>query len=161
MRIVEQTEYVLTLQNSSRDFWCEKIVLILGCPIYIALIFTVTDSSTGWFRVLFLFILLLGFFLGLQEAWSSNVVRLCSFNKALNRINIKFYGIEPITKNFSIGEMQALEVRETAQAHYGVIFKWSQLWLVTRSERFFLSDTRAEEIADRVREFLLPIDRPI
>jgi hypothetical protein len=166
MKIIEQTEHVLTFQNSSsRDFWCETIFIILCCPITIALLLALPDSSIGWLRVLFLFILLLTFFLSLQRAWSSNVVRLCSFSKVLNRVTINFYGIEPITTNFLIGEIRGLEVRKIIQCVYGSVHESYQLWLVTRSENIFLSDTHgktaSEKLADRVREFLLPIERSI
>jgi hypothetical protein len=162
MRIVEQTEGVLILRSSAKYFWFETIFLLSGSlACILSILFVVPYFLDGWVRLLILFLLLFVFCMGLQQAWSSDDLKSCSFDKVLNRISIDYHGLKHTTANFSLEEMQALDVRETAQAHYGVIHKWSQLWLVTRSERFLLSDTQAEEIADRVREFLLPIERSI
>jgi hypothetical protein len=159
MRIVEQTEGVLILRSSAKYFWFGMILFLSSDALVI--LFAVPYFSDGWVRLLLLFLLLFAFCMGLQEAWSSDVVNSCSFDKVLNRIIIDFHGLKPTTANFSLEEMQALEVIETTQVYYGVVDKGCQLWLVTRSEKNFLSDTQAEEIADRVREFLLPIKRSI
>jgi hypothetical protein len=161
MRIIEQNECVLILRSSAKDFWIEVIILLPLSMFLICVLFAFPHFLEGWWRLIISFFLLLGCCLGLQQAWSSHEVKSCHFDKLRNRITIDFHGLKPVTKKISLQEMQALEVRERAQAHYGVICKWSELWLVTRSERFFLSDTRAEEIADRVREFLPPIERTI
>jgi hypothetical protein len=120
----------------------------------ISVLFAFPHFLEGWWRLITSFLLLIGCCLGLQQAWSSHDVKSCRFEKLHNRITIDFHGLKSVTKKIPLQEIQALEVRARAQACYGVILKWSELWLVTRSERFFLSDTRAEEIADRIREFL-------
>ncbi len=161
MRIVEQTECVLTLRGSAKWFWFETAILLYGGPISILILFSVPPILTGWWKILLLFLLLSGFCLGLQQAWSSDVVKSCSFDRVLKQVAIDFHGLKPMTENFPLGEMQVLEVRETMQAIYGSVYKGYQLWLVINSKNILLSDdgTNAalEEIVDRVREFSIPI----
>jgi hypothetical protein len=159
MRIVEQTECVLVLRSSANFFWFETIFLLFGSLLTI--LFTVPHVIDGWLRVLLVVLMLFAFCLGLQQAWSSDVVKSCSFDRVFNRITISFHGLKPTTKNFSLGEMPVLEVREAMQAIYGSICTSYQLWLVTSSENIFLSDdvtnAASEEIVERVREFLIPL----
>jgi hypothetical protein len=109
MRIVEQTECVLVLRSSANFFWFETTFLLFGSLL--SIVFGVPHVIDGWLRVLLLFLMLFAFCLGLQQAWSSDVVKSCSFDRVFNQITISFHGLKPITKNFSIGEMQLLEVR--------------------------------------------------
>jgi hypothetical protein len=159
MRIVKQTDSILILQSSAKYFWF-KTILFLSSSL-LSILFTLPSVLDEWMRLLPLFLLLFAFCTSLQQAWSSTDVKSCSFDKVLNRITINFHGLKHTDVNFLLEEMQPLEAIETTQVYYGVVDKGSQLWLVTRSERFFLSHTQAKEIADRVREFLLPIERSI
>jgi hypothetical protein len=166
MRIVEQTGRTLILRSSVKYFWFGMIFFLSSDALSILLLLAVPFSSDEWLRLLLLFLLLLAFCVGLQQAWSSEDVKSCNFNKVLNQITIDFHGLKPRTEFFSLEDMPALEVRETMFAVYGSVSIGYQLWLITRSEDVFLSGTHStktevETIADRVREFLLPIERSI
>lgn len=159
MRILEQTENVLRLQNPARDFWFGNISLFFSCLTMMILL----AMHGGWWFLWF-FIVAGLFWLVLQQIWTSDVVKNCSFNKALDRVTIEFHGLQTKIKDLRLQEIRGVEVRKRTAFYYGVV-EVSQLWLVTRyAEAIPLSEERysrynnasasLETITDRVREFL-------
>lgn len=158
MKILEQTTVVLTLQDSASDFWFGNIFLLLSLPPMILL----AMDSGWWFLVLFGIAGI--FWLVLPQIWASEKVQTCSFNKALDRVIIKFHGLQPEIKDLRLQEVRGIEVRKRTDFYYGVV-EVSQLYLVTRyakaiplSEEHYRRDNNAsaslEAIANQVREFL-------
>jgi hypothetical protein len=159
MRILEQTENVLTLQNPARDFWFGNIFLFFSGPPIIILL---TMQGGRWFLSSFLVAGLS--WLALQQIWASDVVKNCSFNQALDRVTVEFHGLQTKIKDFRLKEIQRVEVRKRAAFYYEVV-EVSQLCLVTRyaeaiplSEEHYSRNNNAsaslEDIAGQVREFL-------
>lgn len=163
MRILEQTKDVLTLQNSAINFWFGAIAALCGSLFSIILI----AGATGWWQNLWL-VVGAGFCLALQQIWSSNVVKVCSFNKPLRKVTVKFYGLQGKTKDFSVRDIQKIEVKKTTGFAYGVVMERYQLCLVTRSfaipiplsEQHY-NEVLLEEIANRMRECLSLNNHPI
>lgn len=159
MRILEQTKEVLTLQNPARDFWFGKIVLFFGI-LFIMVLLAMSDM--WWFL---LFSVIASFWL-LQPIWTSNLVKNCSFDKALDRVTIEFHGLHPKIKSLRLDEIRKIEVRKRIGFLYGAV-EVSQLWLITDyAEAFPLSEEYYSRhnnisaplgvITDQVREFLSP-----
>lgn len=159
MRILEQTEDVLTLQNPARDFWFGKILLFFSILFIMILL---AMFGRWWFL---LFFAVSGFWL-LQPIWTIDLVKNCSFDKALDRVTIEFHGLQTKTKSWRLHEIQKVEVRKRIGFSYGAI-EASQLWFVTRyAESFPLSEeyyrryndvsfsTPLGVITDQIREFL-------
>lgn len=163
MRILEQTKDVLTLQNSAINFWFGAIAALCGslfCMILIA-------GATGWWQNFWL-VVGGGFCLALQQIWSSNVVKVCSFNKTLRKVTIKFHGLQGKSKDFSVRDIQKIEVRKRTGFAYGVVIERYQLWLVTRSFATPIplseeehNEVLLEEIANLIRECLSLNNHPI
>ncbi|HEY9601678.1 MAG TPA: hypothetical protein V6C85_08715 [Allocoleopsis sp.] len=128
MRILEQTKDVLTLQNSAINYWFGTIAALFGSLFGMLLI----AGMTGWWQNLWL-VVGGGFCLALQQIWSSNVVKVCSFNRTLRKVTVKFHGLPGKTKDFFVRDIQKIEVRKTTGFAYGVALERYQLWLVTRS----------------------------
>jgi hypothetical protein len=156
MRILEQTRDVLTLQNPARDFWFGNVCLFFsGLPIMVLL-----AMQGGWWLLL-LFVMAGSFWLSLRQIWTSDVVKNCSFNKALDRVTIKFHGLQPKIKDLQFQEIRGVEVRKRTYFYYGVT-ESSQLWLVTRctkdiplSEEIYNNNSASlDAITDQVQEFL-------
>ncbi|MBW4569804.1 MAG: hypothetical protein KME31_17785 [Tolypothrix carrinoi HA7290-LM1] len=159
MRILEQTNHVLTLYESARDFWFGTIYLLFSSPLLMVLSCVIV-SSGGWWGFLLLLLTAGVFYLALQNVWKSNVVKHCSFNKALGRVTIKFHGLQTKIKDLPLQEIRAVEVRKRTGFAYGTVFENYELWLVTRydkdillSEQYY-RNTLLKPIADQVREFL-------
>lgn len=155
MRILEQTENVLRLQNPARDYWFGNIYLLFSSPPMMILL----AMLGGWCFLLF-FVVAGVFWLKLQEIWTSDVVKNCSFNKALNRVTIEFHGLQTKIKDLRLQEIRGVEVRKRTAFSYGPV-EVSQLWLVTRypeaiplSEEHYNNASSLKTITDRVREFL-------
>lgn len=163
MRILEQTKDVLTLQNSAINFWFGAIAALCGSLFGMLLI----AGTTGWWQNLWL-VVVCGFCLALQQIWSSNVVKVCSFNKPLRKVTIEFHGLQGKTKNFSVRDIQKIEVRKTTGFAYGVSLERYQLWLVTRSfatpiplSEEHYDQILLEDIANVIRECLSLNNHPI
>lgn len=159
MRILEETEDVLRLQNPARDFWFGNIYLFFSGPPMMILL----AMLGGWLFILF-FVVAGLFWLALQQIWTSDVVKNCSFNKALGRVTIEFHGLQTKIKDLRLQEIRRVEVRKRTAFYYGVV-EVSQLWLVTkyakaiplseeRYSRYNNASASLETIADEVREFL-------
>ncbi|MBW4430062.1 MAG: hypothetical protein KME50_38420 [Nostoc desertorum CM1-VF14] len=161
MKILEQTEDVLTLQNPARDFWFGMIFLLFGSPPAIVL-FAMNAMSGGWWGFLYLLVVTGGFCLALQQIWASDVVKVCSFNKALSKVTVKYHGLQTKIKDFPLQDVRRVEVRHRIGFAYGCAFEGHQLWLVTRNfnRNISLSEegnnkASLEALANRVREFLI------
>lgn len=127
MRILEQTTDIITLQNPARDFWFGKLFLFFGCPTMMVLFAMVG----GWFFLLS-FLFAVTWWLAFQQIWTSDVVKNCSFNKALNRVTIEFHGLRTKMKVLQLQEIKRVEVRKRIGFGYGVVIETSRLWLVTK-----------------------------
>lgn len=158
MRILEKSEDVLTLQNPARDFWFGNIFMLISAPF----VMVISVISGGWYFVLF-FVIALGWWLALALIWSSNEVNICSFNKTLGNVTIRYHGLKPrlqqIDTTFPLEDVQTVEVKKTTGYIYGTAVERYQLWLVTRRfRRIALSEeyhngASLETIANQVREF--------
>ncbi|PSN14206.1 hypothetical protein C7293_12735 [filamentous cyanobacterium CCT1] len=159
MRILEQTEVVLTLQNLAIVFWLDNIFPLLSL-LFVIIVFAVN----GEWRLLLFFGVAGLFWLISQQIWTSDQVKKCSFDKALDRVVIEFYGLQPKTKVLRLQEIRGAEVRKRTGFYYGAI-EVSQIWLVTNhSKAIPLSgehysrcenvSVSLEAIADQVQEFL-------
>ncbi|MBD2606716.1 hypothetical protein H6G81_19800 [Scytonema hofmannii FACHB-248] len=159
MRILEQTNNVLTLHQSSRNFWFETICVLFS-SLFFMVFSCVIVSCGGWWGFLLLLLTAGVFYLALQNVWKSNVVKDCSFNKTLGRVTIKFHGLQTKIKDLPLQEIRAVEVRKRTGFAYGSVFENYELWLVTRyakdillSQQYY-RNTLLEPLADQVREFL-------
>jgi hypothetical protein len=157
MRILEQTKDVLTLQNPAKDFWFGMIVLLLSGPPVVVLLAMIG----GWLGFLSLFVAG-GFCLALKQMWASDVVKICSFNKAFGKITVRYHGVQTKIKELSLQYVQTVEVKHTTGFAYGCRFERYQLWLVTKEFKGAISlseevNTKAslETFASQVREFLM------
>ncbi len=159
MRILEQTEDVLSLQNPAGDFWFRNIYFFFsGPPTMICL-----AMLGGWWFLLF-FVVAGLFWLALQRIWTSDVVNVCSFNKIPGNVAIRYHGLQPglqlFNTSFPLEDVQTVEVKKTTGYIYGAAVEKYQLWLVTRRfRRIALSEecrngASLETIANQVREFL-------
>jgi hypothetical protein len=164
MRILEQSEYVLTLQNSAINFWFGNICLLFSGPL---LIIVLIASPGGWWGSLYLVLLAVGFLAGLTNIWASDVVRICSFNKTLRKVTVKCYGLQAKIKDFPFQNVRAVEVRKSPFYAYGAVLESAQLWLITEHcGAISLSDgydsvASSEAIATQIREFLSLKDRSL
>jgi hypothetical protein len=102
MRILEQTESILTLQNSAKYFLRENIILVLfGYPLVIIFPLFIVSYGIWWGFVC----LVIGGFLfctAVQETWTNNLIKDCSFNKNLGTVTIKFHGLKTKIKYFQL-----------------------------------------------------------
>lgn len=159
MKILEKYENVLTLQNPAKDFWFGNIMVLVS-----GLIITIVLAISGrWGFVLF-FVIAVGWWLVLSQTWASDIVNVCSFNKTLGSVSIKYHGLQSelqqINISFPLEDVQTVEVKKTTGYIYGTAVESYQLWLVTRRfRRIALSEeynngASLETIANQVREVL-------
>ena len=134
MRILEQTEDVLTLQNLAIDFWFGLICCFFGCPPMMILSgpMMILSGMFGGLSFLFSFLFAGLWCIAVQQIWASDVVKNCSFNKTLNRVTIEFHGLQPKAKVLRFREIQRVEVRKNIKIVHGTVIPTSQLWLVTK-----------------------------
>lgn len=157
MRILEQSEDILTLQNSAIDFWTGNIFLLFSSLL---LIIVLIASPIGWWGSIYLVLLAAGFLLALTSIWASDVVKVCSFNKTLRKATVKYFGLQAKIKDFPLQNVRAVEVRKSTGYAYGAVLESAQLWLVIGNfGAISLSDgydsvVSSEAIANQIREFL-------
>ncbi|MBD2069518.1 hypothetical protein H6F93_18650 [Leptolyngbya sp. FACHB-671] len=157
MRILEQSENVLTLQNSAINYWFGNISLLFTGPL---LIIVLIASPSGWWGSLCFVLLAVGFLLALTNLWASDVVRICSFNKTLRKVTIKYYGFQAKIEEFPSQNVRAVEVRKSPFYAYGATLESARLWLIIGNFGAIpLSDgydcvALSEVIAYQIREFL-------
>jgi hypothetical protein len=162
MKIIEKTNDVLTLRDLAIDHWLGMAFLFFGGPPLIVMF----AMLGGWWHLgIPLFFWCFG--LSLQQIWASDVVKECSFNKAIGKGTIKFHGLKTKIKEFSLQGAQ-VEVRETTAIVYGTVSVHSHLWLITQiygdvplsAEGSIVRPDKAKAIAEQVQEFLYPSDYP-
>lgn len=158
MKILEQSEDILTLQNPGRDFWFGMIFLLFA-SLPVMVLFAM---SSGWWGFLYLLVVTGGFCLVLQQTWASDVIKVCSFNKVLSKVTVKYHGLQTKIKDFPLQDVGTVEVRHRTGFAYGCAFERYQLWLVTKNFNRDISlseegnnKASLEALANRVREFLI------
>jgi hypothetical protein len=163
MRILEQTNDILTIQNPGREFWLSNIFMLFGgTPV---LVIVALIMSNTWWSFPYFFIAAGGFYLALKQIWASDVVKVCSFNKAVSRVTVKCHGLQAKVKDFPLQDVQTIEVRKSSSYAFGVVLENYQLYLISRNfGDILLSEENGikaiiEASANRVQEFLSLRDR--
>lgn len=157
MRILEQSEDVLTLQNSALEFWFGNICFLFSCLL---LIIVLIAASSGWWSFLCLVLLAVAFLSALKNLWASDAIKVCSFNKTLGKVTFKYYGLQAKIKDFPLQNVRTVEIRKNISYAYGAILETAEIWLVTENfGTISLSDgcdsvASSEVIANQIREFL-------
>lgn len=157
MKILEQTNHILMLHQSSNNFWLGTIFSLFNSLFFMILSFLI--SYARWWGFILLLTATGLCIIALQQVWKSDVVKDCSFDKAFDRVTIRFHGLQTEIKDLPLQYIRAVQVRETIGFAYGAVIKNYDLWLVTKyGESIRLSEkynkVLLEAIADQVREFL-------
>lgn len=161
MRILEQSKNVLILQNPARDFWFGNIFLLFSSSLIMLLL----AGFSGWFIFFCLFLLASTFLLALTNIWASKVVKVCSFDKTLSKVTVKYHGLQAKIKDFPLQNVRKIEVTKRIAVAYGAVLEHYYLSLVTGNSKpitlseEYVTETSLEAIASRVQEFLNLRDR--
>ncbi len=156
MRILEQSKDVLTLQNPARDFWFGNIFFLFSSPLIMLLL----AGFGGWSIFLCLFLLASTFLLALTNIWASNIVKVCSFDKTLSKVTVKYHGLQVKIKDFPLQNVRKIEVIKSTGFAYGAVLEHYHLRLVTKNSVAitlsgeYVTEALLEAIASRVQEFL-------
>jgi hypothetical protein len=97
MKILEQSENVLTLQSSAIGFWVEKTLILFSFSFSLFFVVVMASTARAWWVFPFFFLVAIGFCEALADIWKNSIVNFCSFNKALCKVTIKYYGLQAKT----------------------------------------------------------------